>query len=248
MGMLDRYKKKGGFLQLLTLIETSGKQKQEQFLALILQENAVWEAELRKKSLTLDKILSWDVSHLSEVLSRVQPLTLATALSGMPKERVELILGCLGISDRRKIQTVIDESKPTPAEINTCVMKIITETRGFMTTGILKMDKIDPELAIPENIEEQLNTAAIQKSLNDLTPASSGTTTEVSSETGLVFELRSNRGENKHDDKNEAKSEHSREEIDFLKKKVNTLVAENTSLKQEVAVLRGKLEQIKKIA
>jgi len=36
--------------------------------------------------------------------------------------------------------------------------------------------------------------------------------------------------------------------MDFLKRKVNQLVAENHSLKQESAVLRGKLDQIKKIA
>lgn len=240
MGMLDRYKKKGGFLQLLTLIETSGKQKQDQFLALILQENAVWEAELRKKSLTLDKILSWEAAALSEILSRIQPLTLATALHGMSKERVDLILGCLGITDRRKIQVVIDESKPTPAEVNTCVMKIITETRGFIQGGIIKMDKVDPELLIPENIEEQLNTAALQKSLSDLSPAA-----ETNPETTLVFELRPDRGA---EPKSDSKAEHTREEVDFLKKKVNQLVAENNGLKQEVAVLRGKLDQIKKIA
>lgn len=35
MGMLDRYKKKGGFNQLLQLLETSPSAKREQFLSLI---------------------------------------------------------------------------------------------------------------------------------------------------------------------------------------------------------------------
>lgn len=233
--MLDRYKKKGGFVQLLTLIESSGKTKQDQFLGLIAQENPTWEAAIRQKSLTLDKILSWPAAHLSEVLTRVQPLTLATAISGMPKEKVDVILACLSISDKRKIQTVIDESKATPAEVSTCVMRIITETRGFITGGILKMDKVDPSLVIAENFEEQLNNQSLTMSIDAPTPVTSG---EPGSE--LVFELRT--------EKSDSKSEHSKDEVEFLKRKVNQLVSENTALKQEVAMFRNKLDQIRKIA
>ncbi|RYZ83809.1 MAG: hypothetical protein EOP04_19245 [Proteobacteria bacterium] len=74
--MLDRYKKKGGFSQLLNLIETSGGRKQEQFLGLIAQENPAWERELKSKILTVDRIFSWPEDVMSEVLSRIQPLTL----------------------------------------------------------------------------------------------------------------------------------------------------------------------------
>ncbi|MBX2988824.1 MAG: hypothetical protein KF802_13115 [Bdellovibrionaceae bacterium] len=238
MGMLDRYKKKGGFVQLLTLIETSGKQKQDQFLSLIAQENPVWEETIRKKTLTLEKILTWNSTYLSEVLSRVQPLTLATALNGMPKDKVDIILGCLSMTDKRKIQQVIDESKPTPAEINTCIMKIITETRGFISGGILKMDKVDPELMIPENIEEQLSNQSVTRSLGDLTASVSADPDEPK----LNFD-----GPHAAADKTDVKAG-SKEEVEFLKKKVNTLVSENNSLKQELSVVRGKLDQIRKIA
>ena len=44
--MIDRYKKKGGFIQLLNLLETSSKAKQDQFLGLISQESKIWESEL----------------------------------------------------------------------------------------------------------------------------------------------------------------------------------------------------------
>lgn len=82
MGMLDRYKKKGGFTQLLQLIETSGKAKQEQFLAIVAQESPAWETEIRKKTLTLDKVMTWNPTYLSEIFSRIQILTLASAFHG----------------------------------------------------------------------------------------------------------------------------------------------------------------------
>lgn len=84
MGMLDRYKKKGGFNQLLNLLETSSKTKQDQFLSLIQQENPNWEEALKKRILSIDKVMSWDKEALSEILTRVQPLTLTVALRYFP--------------------------------------------------------------------------------------------------------------------------------------------------------------------
>lgn len=238
MGMLDRYKKKGGFIQLLTLIETSGKQKQDQFLNLIQQENPVWEEALRKKSLTLERIFSWNPVYLGEILSRLQPLTLATVLHGLPQEKIDGTIGCLPMSDRRKIQQVIDESNPTPAEKNTCVMRVITETRGFILGGVIKLDKVDPELAIPENFEEQLNSQALTKALGEMSSGSSEHKT-ASDEPGDGTELKFD---------NRVEQHHGKEEVEFLKKKVNQLVAENNALKSELNQAKHKLEQIRKIA
>lgn len=236
--MLDRYKKKGGFIQLLTLIETSGKQKQEQFLGLIAQESPVWEETIKKKTLSIDKILSWDVAYVTEILSRSQPLTVACAMRGMSPERIDKILGCLSQTEKRKIQNMISETNPTPAEVATCVMKIISEVREMMKSGFLKMDKVDPEMLIPENIEDQLQQKAASRSF-DPTPE-----VETPAEPGkLSFDLPP-----KGETRAPAAHEGNREEVDFLKKKVNTLVSENTQLKNEVSVLRNKLEQIKKIA
>lgn len=234
MGMLDRYKKKGGFVQLLTLIESSGKAKQDQFLSLIKQENPVWEEAIRKKSLTLEKLLSWNQIYLGEILSRIQPLTLSTALHGLPQERLEQILGCLSITERRKIFSAIEESKPSQAEINTCIMRLLTETRGFMLGGVVKMDKVDPEMAIPDNYEEILNsqaqTASLQQALKDTTAPE----LTPEGEPKLVFDGRGH-GESKDD-------------FEFLRKKVHLLTQENTQLKQENSQMKHKLEQIRKIA
>ena len=66
MSMIDRYRKKGGFVQLLNLIETMGKDKQEKFLKMIGDESPNWSVEIRKRLLSIDKILSWNPSYLAE--------------------------------------------------------------------------------------------------------------------------------------------------------------------------------------
>lgn len=236
MGMLDRYKKKGGFVQLLTLIETSGKQKQDQFLNLIAQENATWEQAIRGKMLSLDRILSWDATVLAEIFSRTQPLTLAVILHGLEADKLNKALSCLSNSDQRKIQNEISERSPTPAEKTTCVMRMITEVRGYCMGGVIKLDKVDPELAIPENYEDKLTNQSLSISLETnhepMDP-------NVPPTDGSKLDFH---------DKPESNNSSNREEVEFLKKRVNQLVAENNMIKHELSVVRGKLDQIKKIA
>jgi hypothetical protein len=242
MGMLDRYKKKGGFVQLLVLLETSPKQKQENFLNLIAQENSSWEKALKSKMLNFEKIISWPIEHRCEVFSRVQPLTVAVAIFNLSPEKREQCLEGLGTGEKKKIYQSLLEVKPTQAEINTCIYKIINETRTLISSNILKLEKFDLELAIAENIEESLSSMALQKSLKEMLPgANASSDSNSSAPTELRFELPSS----------EAKSDgggSNKDELEFLRKKVNQLTSEHTSLKHEIAVLRNKLEQIKKIA
>lgn len=225
MAMLDRYKKKGGFIQLLQLIETSGKAKQEQFLALITAESPAWEEQIRKKMITLEKILTWNAVYLSEIFSRLQPLTLASAFHGFPEEKVALVLKAISTTDLRKFQMTMQEINPNVAEKATSQMKILSETRALFAQGILKLDKIDVDLVIPENIEEKLSEAGYSAVVN--TPP----VQQVEKES-----------------KTDSKLESSKDEIEFLRKKVNQLVNENNLLKHELSVLRNKIDQIKKIA
>lgn len=219
--MLDRYKKKGGFHQLVQLIETSPEKKQEQFLSLIANESPVWEEALRKKRLQLDRIYSWDHQYLAEIFSRLQPLTLASALHGNPSEQIDLLLSCLPPISRRRINDLLSETNPSPAEKVTCMMKIISEVRGFLTQGLIKLEKVDPELQIPDNIEEILSISA---------PISVGMTVVSAPEA-----VETNDG-------------NAQSEIDFYRRKCNQMASEVNALKHENSVLKDKLAQIKRIA
>lgn len=226
--MLDRYKKKGGFVQLLQLIETSNKAKQEQFLVLIAQESPIWEETLRKKWITIDKILNWNPVYLSEIFSRIQILTLASAFQGFSDDKLAIVLKAISATDLRKFQMTLQEINPNPAEKATSQMKILSETRALIAKGIIKLEKLDQELMIPENIEEKLAESGYAATVN---------APPVQAEKELNFE-----------GKPDSKIDTSKEEIDFLRKKVNQLVNENNLLKHELSVFRNKIEQIKKIA
>lgn len=230
MGMLDRYKKKGGFFQLLQLLETSPLAKREQFLGLIASESPAWEDALRKRILTIDRVYSWESQYLAEIFSRVPPLTLANALHGSELEKVEQLLGTLPPISKRKIMDLLSESNPNPAEKSTCISKMLSEIRGFISQGILRLEKVDPELHIPENIEEVLNSSGFTAQIFEPEAAPKK---EAKSQTG-----------------GESPSEPMvpQQELEFLKRKMNQLASEVNALKHENTVLKDKLAQIKKIA
>ncbi len=227
MGMLDRYKKKGGFNQLLQLLETSPSAKREQFLSLIGGESPVWEETLRQKVLTINRVYGWDPQYLVEIFTRVQPLTLAIALHGHEESMVDNLLSCLPPISKRKITDLMVESNPSAAEKGTCVSKMLTEVRGFISQGILRLDKVDPDLLIPENIEEVLSTSYVASSITtaEFVPTKDPSPSVVGDGDSVL-----------------------KQENDFLKRKLNHLNAELTAVKHENNVLKDKLTQIKKIA
>ncbi|MGZ3775778.1 MAG: FliG C-terminal domain-containing protein [Pseudobdellovibrionaceae bacterium] len=233
MAMLDRYKKKGGFFQLLQLLETSPTAKREQFLALIAAESPAWEEALRKRMLTINRVYSWEPQFLVEIFSRLSPLTLANALHGNSAEDNEKLLSCLPPISRRRISDQIADSNPIPAEKNTCIAKILSEVRGFALHGILRLDKIDPDLAIPDNIEEMLNVSGFI-----LNPEM-----ENSNDETKTMDLPTNGS-----DTAIALKSTDQTENEFLKRKISQLATEVNSLKNENQILKDKLFQIKKIA
>lgn len=236
MGMLDRYKKKGGFVQLLTLIETSGGKKQEQFLGLINQESPAWEQELKKKMLTVDRVFTWPQDVMSEILTRLQPLTLCVCLHGRSAEEIEKILSPLPPITKRKITDQMAELNPNPAEKVTCEMKLITEVRGIAASGYIKFEKYDADLFIEENIEERLNHS------------DSGLAYLNKIDINYSDDSKSSSPSNPHSSGSASAGAGSGAEADAMRRKINQLMLENNSLKQEVHTLRDKLAQIKRIA
>lgn len=244
MGMIDRYKKPGGFIQLLQLIETCGPKKQEQFLTLIAEDSAVWEKAIKQKMLTIEKVFAWDLSILAEVLSRVPTLNLAIVLVDVPEEKRKHYLSIFSQTEQRKIEDMIYDQRPSSAEKLTYTNKFLAEARTLLVQGILKVERFHPELLISDDIEVKLENQG-----EDGSPKKTAQhTTSVhqralSSETVKMTQLSSvpNTGGG-------SKDQNDGESTEDLRKKVNLLTRELQSMKNENAILRDKLDRIRKIA
>lgn len=252
--MLDRYKKTGGFLQLLNLLETSGPQKQERFLEIIRQEDPRWADTLTAKIIDLNRILTWSDSAISEVTGAMLDINLAAILSWVTAEQRERLLSTLGNIKRRKVLDLYEGSnKPSAADVAASFNKMYETVRRLAQEGTLRFDKIDPLLHIDNDIEERLKQGktiigvpefsesfGAKQAAAPAAPSSPNSPPTLQVVTSL-------------DAKAWATADHKvppevEAELSGLRKRVASLQAENGALRQELAVAQGKLEQIKKIA
>lgn len=264
MGLLERYKKPGGFVQLLSLLETCGPQKKEKFLSMIREENTAWENALRHRILSLDIIFSWPPEALAEIVTRTQPLTLVGLYLSCDPQRQEKLFTACAFSQQKKLKEMADEKKFTPAELNTSIEKFLIETRSLITQNILKIEKIDPGMEVGPDIEDKLNTYQVieaPKSASNSGPAIPNVTVTTSTSTAShstsshsnVTDLHAN-----HSRTNTPKTpaenpylatvENPAEELRNLKKKYDLLYKENLELKQEIQSIKVKLEKIRRMA
>lgn len=228
--MISRYQKSGGFLQLLKLVETSGKAKQENFLNIIDQEDPRWAAALRQKMISIEKIMSWDDNVLAEIFSRINELTLSTALHGFTAEQWARISKTFSHTHIRKIDDLKNSRQPNAGEINASFVKVIEDVRTMITEGSIKMDRIDHELVIGENIEDRLSKGETNAPIH-----------------AAVTDIRKNI-ETSHSTVKVIENSNDSSQIKDLNQKLIMLLSENSALKNEVKALKERLGQIKKLS
>ncbi len=228
MGLLDRYRKPGGFLQLLQLIETCGLQKRDKFLQMIEQEDPRWSIAIKDKMLTVEQIFSWDKKVVSDIVSSLQELTLAVAIHGFGDEIWHNISGELSRNALDRIEDLKELKNPLPAEISAAYIQIIEEVRKMVADGYIRLDLVDPKLQIPEDFEEMLDKRSMP----------SGQFEKESLESDVISV----------DAKMTAADFNNTPEAEQARKKIRLLQAENLELKKLITEMDKKLKQIQKLA
>jgi hypothetical protein len=235
MSSLSRYKKSGGFFQLLSLIETFGPQKREKFIEMIEQESPPWAKALRDKILTVDRVFTWPDQVVIEVFKRLPPKSQAYALTGFKDEFRAKVEQFLSASEKRRLDDVLSESQPKPDEVASTLVKFLEVTRQMLKDREIHAEKFDEGLLIPEDFETKLEASAVGFTPSP-SPASEPEAPAAHREMQMPPPAASG-----------ATSDHSAE-VYQLQKNLAVVLKENKTLKDEVKLLRGKLEQIKKIA
>lgn len=233
MSSLQRYKRSGGFYQLLSLIETFGPQKKEKFIEMIEAESPAWAQALRDKMLTLERIFTWPDETVNEVFKEMQPKSLAFALEGLKEEQKARITKFLSHAEQRRLSDVLTESKPKPDEIASSLVKVVELARKMLQEKSLHAEKFDAKLIIPEDFEQRLEEQGIG--------ALSAHLSSVPQNAGEVMAAA----------QSAASADPSKAptlEVAQLQRTLALMLKENKALKEEVRVLREKLDQIKKIA
>lgn len=186
MAMVDRYKKSGGFVQLLKVIETCNLKKRQQLMDIISSETPLWADALNEKILTYEKIISWDSEVLMELLFRISSLPFATALKSLPEVEYQKFLAKLSHQEKRKLEVVYMEINPNPAEVSSSTFKVVSETRDLISTGVLNPEKFDKALIIPDNFEALLNKSIIIETATTAKPSNKSTASSLNKSPGKL--------------------------------------------------------------
>ena len=240
MSMLDRYRKPGGFYQLVSLVETCPPAKKEKFLELIKAEDEAWAEAVKEKMLDVDRIFSWNDETLAEIFGTLQDLTVAVILHGTNDDLKNRIFTYMTQARKRKIEDLMGSQSPTPTEIASMQVKLIETVRKMAHDGYIRFEKVDPQLHFDNKIEEQLTKPK---------------TTDISAllkNSDFTIEYENESGNSGKESGSQAASSADAEarlaEILSLKKKLAELSKENAVLRHELSIAKNKLEQIKKIA
>lgn len=257
--MLDRYKKTGGFLQLVNLLETSSEAKQQKFLEIIRTEDPRWADAAEAKMLNLEKVLNWDDSALSEVTGSMLEINVAAIAKHVEPDVRNRLLNSLPHRKRRKVEDLIESSQSSPGEFATSIQKMLETVRQLSAKGVLRLDKIDPLRHVDSDIEEKLaqgkdipGVPSFAESHAKALQAIEGSqATNVDGQRAPNLEL-VRPGDLHHDHRTDGPKGDQvhlgSAEFEALRKKIQVLTVENTALKNEISALKSRLEQIRKLA
>ena len=237
MSSISRYKKTGGFLQLLSLIETFGGQKREKFIEMIDAESPVWAKALREKMLSIERIFSWSDQVAIEVIKGLPVKNMAVVMEGLKEEQRARMLVFFSPSDKRRMEDALVD-KPKPEEITANMVKLVELARKMLMQGELRAEKFDEGLLIPEEFEAKLE-AMTGKAYADKVTAGATAVAAGSTQAPATGTLAT---------KADHPGELSGHEVQHLQRTLALMVKENKTLKEELRNLRDKLDQIKRIA
>ena len=152
MSMLNRFRKQGGFQQLLTLIETCDPIKQESLLHLVSSEDPGWAHLVKTKCLTRSRIFSWPESILQEIVPQLPEMVAVALFFSLDKPGQEKLRGAMTKSAVRSFDELLSRSNPTSSEQNAARIKLFQVVRTLELDGKLKFQTFDPALVIDPSI------------------------------------------------------------------------------------------------
>jgi flagellar motor switch protein FliG len=178
MSMLARYKKGGGIIELVKLIEDSPEPKRTQLLNMVRSEDPEFAAQVEAKIFNYEKLRLLPENILAEIVASTSPKHVALALVGEEPAIVALCERCLGknFSEYKAEKEAMMQSPPGAGQIEAGRRKLVAEARKLEAAGSIKLISPEAEASLAGASTSQ------SKSLNatGAAPATAGSASEDS--------------------------------------------------------------------
>jgi flagellar motor switch protein FliG len=150
MSMLARYRKPGGFGQLVMLIEGCNPKKQTQLMGLIELEDKDWHHRIKETMLTREKLLAAPSEVTNEVFSRVPDKVLTYVLHAMTPEQREKVMATFNHFKTKAINESLGGTPPSPGDIEAAFMQVFKKVRELEKDRTINFDKYYPVVSLTE--------------------------------------------------------------------------------------------------
>ncbi len=159
MSTLEKFRKPGGFQELLLLVESSEPFKQNILLQLVGKEDPGWAYLLKLKAITFQRVLSWPQEVIMEITSPLPDHVLAAAyqLAEQLSQRDEPPLhekwlqGLPSIKAKQILEMVHSQTS-SAGEQSAAAIRVLQVVRDLESKGILRFSEFDPLLQIEEQL------------------------------------------------------------------------------------------------
>lgn len=159
MSLLSRFRKPGGFQQLLTLIETCEPAKQKNLLHLVGVEDPGWAHLVKIKTITFERVLSWPSEVLMEITPHLPDNVLAISFrmaESLSKPDLtplhEKWIESLPAMKAKEIRSLADGKEISLGEQITASIKVVQTVRELEARGKIRFANFDPILEIDTRI------------------------------------------------------------------------------------------------
>lgn len=152
MSTLARFRKSGGILQLIQLIECSEPEKQKHLLDLVGKEDPGWAYLIQLKKLSLERIFTWPDEVLTRILCSYPPAFAVNLHYVLPGENAEKLRRCLPSDQRKEFESLRGEARPGSQEAWVAQVKFIQLTRELCNSGEIRLSFFDPVLEIDSRL------------------------------------------------------------------------------------------------
>lgn len=150
---ISKYKRPGGFAQLLHLLESSPASSQEILLRAVAKEDPGWAHLLKVKALSIEKIARWPTSVLEIILPDLSPSALALAINSLENASTrEKILAVLPSPQAQRVLVAMENKNFTDDEVASSVLVLIQHIRSLEGRRVLRFEEFAPELVIDKKL------------------------------------------------------------------------------------------------
>lgn len=147
MSMLARYKKGGGIIELVKLVEDSPEPKRTQLLDMIRREDPDFAVRVEARLFGYENLKTLEENLLAEIISSSAAKFVAMAMVNEPDANfIKLVEKCIGknFQEYKAEKELFVSTPPSPGQIDAARKKLVAEARKLESDGKIKLPFTEP--------------------------------------------------------------------------------------------------------